>query len=146
MPTSMDVAREAGVGIGTVSRVINGNPLVSEATRQRVLAVIERLGYQPSPIARAFGRRRTDKLEVLVPMFAQSFVLEILQGVEDALADTDYALVVRTVEDADQRDRVFQECCVRGRTDGVLVVWMAPTERFVERLDAEQLPAVLLNS
>ena len=85
MPTIMDVAREAGVGIGTVSRVINGNPLVSEATRQRVLAVIERLGYQPSPIARAFGRRRTDKLEVLVPMFAQSFVLEILQGVEDAL-------------------------------------------------------------
>src|SRR5947199_4932207 len=123
MPTIMDVARDAGVGIGTVSRVINNSPLVSEAMRQRVLAVIERLGYQPSPIARAFGRRRTDKLDVLVPLFAQSFVLEILRGVEDSLADTDYALIVRTVQDAGERDRVFQECCVRGRTDGAFLVW-----------------------
>src|SRR6266852_4157741 len=142
MPTIMDVARAARVGIGTVSRVINDSPLVSAATRQRVLEVIERLGYQPSPIARAFGRRRTDKLEVLVPLFAQSFVLEILRGVEDALADTDFALIVRPVDGADERDRVFQECCVRGHTDGALVVWMAPTETFVQRLDAEQFPAV----
>src|SRR5947207_1553269 len=146
MPTIMDVAREAGVGIGTVSRVINSSPLVSEAMRQRVLAVIERLGYQPSPVARAFGRRRTDKLEVLVPLFAQSFVLEIMRGIDDALADTDCALIVRTAEDARQRDDVFSECCVRGRTDGALVIWMAPTDHFVQRLDVEQFPAVLLNS
>jgi LacI family repressor for deo operon, udp, cdd, tsx, nupC, and nupG len=146
MPTITDVAREAGVGIGTVSRVINGSPLVAEATRERVLAVIRRLGYQPSPIARAFGRRRTDKLEVLVPLFAQSFVLEILQGIEDALADTDYALIIRTVDGGDDRDRVFQDCCVRGQADGVLVVWMAPTEDFVGRMSAESFPAVLLNS
>jgi DNA-binding LacI/PurR family transcriptional regulator len=146
MPTIMDVAREAAVGIGTVSRVINGSALVSAATRQRVLAAIERLGYQPSPIARAFGRRRTDKLEVLVPLFAQSFVLEILRGIEDALAETDCALVVRIVEDADAREQVFQECCMRGRADGALLVFVAPTESFVQRLIAEGFPAVLVNS
>lgn len=146
MPTIMDVAREAGVGIGTVSRVINGSPLVSESTRQRVLEVINRLGYQPSPIARAFGRRRTDKMEILVPLFAQSFVLEILRGVEDALAETDYALIVRSVDGADERDRVFQECCVRGQADGALVIWMAPTNSFRQRVEAERFPVVLLNS
>src|ERR1051326_3872352 len=112
MPTIMDVAREAAVGIGTVSRVINGSPLVSAATRQRVLAAIKRLGYEPSPIARAFGRRRTDKLEVLVPLYAQSFVLEIIRGIEDALSETDCALVVRTVQDGVAREHLFKECCV----------------------------------
>jgi DNA-binding LacI/PurR family transcriptional regulator len=146
MPTIMDVAREAAVGIGTVSRVINGSPLVSAATRQRVLDAIKRLGYEPSPIARAFGRRRTDKLEVLVPLYARSFVLEIIRGIEDALAETDCALVVRIVEDAVARERVFDECCVRGRADGALLVFMAPTETFVQRLIADGFPAVLLNS
>ena len=57
-PTINDVARAAGVGIGTVSRVLNDNPFVKEATRQRVLAAVERLGYRASPAARAFGRRQ----------------------------------------------------------------------------------------
>jgi DNA-binding LacI/PurR family transcriptional regulator len=146
MPTIMDVARLAGVGIGTVSRVLNGSPLVSAVTRQRVLAAIERLGYRPSPIARAFGRRRTAKLELLVPLVAQSFVLEVLRGIEDALADTDYTLLLRTVESVEQRDQIFDECCTRGRADGVVIVWMPPTERFVLRLSAEAFPAVLLNA
>src|ERR687885_738116 len=97
MPTISDVARAAGVGIGTVSRVLNRSELVSAATRQRVLEAIERLGHQPSPI-------------------------------EQALADTDYTLLVRTVIDAEDRDRVFEACCRRGRADAALLVWLPPTE------------------
>ena len=146
MPTIMDVAREAGVGIGTVSRVLNGSPLVSELTRERVLRAMDRLGYQPSPIARAFGRRRTDKLEVLVPVFAQSFVLEILRGIQDALAETEYTLLIRTIGSAEEREQVFAECCLRGRSEGVILVWLTPTESLIERLLAERFPAVLLNT
>src|SRR5438132_6521465 len=146
MPTIVDVAREAGVGIGTVWRVLNGSPLVSPATRQRVLEAMERLGYQPNPIARAFGRRRTDKLEVLAPAFAHGFLLEVLRGIQDALVDSDYAEVIRIAEDAGERQRLYEECCVHGRADGVLVVWMAVTDAFAHRLAAESLPCVLVNA
>jgi LacI family transcriptional regulator/LacI family repressor for deo operon, udp, cdd, tsx, nupC, and nupG len=134
------------VGIGTVSRVLNRSPLVSDDTRRRVLAAIERLGYEPSPIARAFGRRRTDKLEVLIPLFAHGFVLEILRGIQDALVDTDYTLLIRTAEDARERERLYQECCGRGRAVAALVVWMAATEQLVERVQAASFPAVLINA
>src|ERR671933_621378 len=97
MPTIADVAREAGVGIGTVSRVLNGSPLVSEATRQRVRAAMARLAYQPSPVARAFGRRRAGTLELLVPLYARGVLLDTLRGIEDVLGETDYTLLVRTV-------------------------------------------------
>ncbi len=146
MVTISDVARAAGVGIGTVSRVINRSPLVSQATRQRVQQAIERLGYQPSPIARAFGGRRTHKLEVLVPRFAAPFCLELLRGIEDALIDTDYAVLLRSMDSVSDRDRAFETCCHRGRADGVLLAWTPPTEVFVQRLQAEELPAVLLNA
>ena len=51
MVTISDVAARAGVGAGTVSRVLNGSPRVSEATRTRVLATIHELGYRPNPLA-----------------------------------------------------------------------------------------------
>lgn len=146
MATITDVAREAGVGIGTVSRVLNDSPLVSHATRHRVLEAIERLGYQPSPIARAFGRRRTEKLEVLIPAFAHPFVLDIILGIQDALADSDLTMLIRTIGGADERERVFDECCLRNRSDGVLVVWMPPSDAFVERVQADKVRAVLVNA
>jgi len=145
-PTISDVAREAGVGIGTVSRVLNGNPFVKEATRQRVLAAVDRLGYRPSPTARAFGRRRTHILEMLVPVFARGFFLEVVRGVESALARSPYTLLLRTVADADDRERVFGECCRRTSSDGVLIVWLAPTEQFIQRVLDEGLLAVLMNA
>lgn len=145
-PTIADVARDAGVGIGTVSRVINHSPLVSQLTRQRVLAAIERLGYRPSGVARAFGGRRTYKLEVLVPLFAAPFFLEILSGLEDVLGDTDYTIVFHTVADARERERVLDACCQPGRADGVLVIWMPPTEAFLARVVEAALPTTLLNA
>jgi LacI family transcriptional regulator len=145
LPTIHDVARAAGVGIGTVSRVLNRSELVSAATRQRVLDAIERLGYSPSPIARAFGRRRTDKLDVLIPAYAQAFLVEILRGIEAALVDTDCTLLVRAIVDADDRDRAFEACCVKGRADGALLVWMPASDSLARRVVEEHFPVLLLN-
>ena len=68
MPTIQDVAREAGVGIGTVSRVLSDSPNVAEETRRRVQDAIDRLAFRPTPAARALRRKRTDTLEVVVPL------------------------------------------------------------------------------
>jgi DNA-binding LacI/PurR family transcriptional regulator len=141
----MDVARLAGVGVGTVSRVLNGSSLVSAATRQRVTAAIAQLGYQPNPIARAFGGRRTDKLEVLVPTLTAGFALEVLRGIQEVLAETDYSVVLRTIDDAAERELVFADCCQRGRTEGAIVMWMPPTEALARRLAADMFPTVVVN-
>jgi DNA-binding LacI/PurR family transcriptional regulator len=146
MPTIFDVAREAGVGIGTVSRVLNSSPLVSELTRQRVLAAMHRLQYRPNAAARAFGRRRTATLELIVPLYARAFFLDLLRGVQHALAATPYTLVVHTVGSPQERARVLNECCVRASADGALLVWLTPTEAFVERVVATGFPVVLLNA
>ena len=71
MSTIAEVAKGAGVGVGTVSRVLNDSPGVRPATRQRVLATIDDLGYRPNRAARALAGGRTRTIGVLAPFFTQ---------------------------------------------------------------------------
>ena len=145
MATIQDVAREAGVGVGTVSRVLAGGRLVSPGARARVEDAMRRLGYRANPIARALRRGRTQTLEVVVPLFTPYFFIEVLRGIEAALGPTDYALVIRTVERAADRDRAFLDPGAAGRAEGVVIVSLAPTRALVRRLRAGRRPAVLVD-
>ena len=146
MPTIRDLAQEAGVGIGTASRVLSGSPRVAAETRARVHAAMERLGYRPSRVARALSKGRTQTLEVMVPLFTRYFYVEVLRGIEAALVDTDYALLIRTIERATDRDRAFEDPCPRGRADGVLIVSLTPTAKLLEQLSLAECRAVLVDS
>src|ERR1051326_6092681 len=139
MVTIQDVAREAGVDVGTASRSLSGNPHVADETRARVLAVADRLGFRPSPIARAFSRGRTQTLEVLVPLVTQHFYVEVLRGIEQALDAAEYSLLIRSIEQRTERDRVLRAAGVRGRVDGALLVSLNPARALIGRMTAAAL-------
>src|SRR5215210_3919228 len=139
------VAEEAGVGVGTVSRVLNGSPAVSDGTRRRVLQAIATLDYQPSPAARALSTGRTYAIGVVAPFFTQPSVIERLRGVSRTLAGADYQLILLDVARADQRRDFFNSVAVRGRIDGVLSISLSPTDREARRLAARGVPIVLLD-
>lgn len=144
-PTIRDVARAAGVGVGTVSRVLSGQPQVAPATRARVEMAIARLGYHPNAAARALSRQRTDTVEVAVPLVARDFYVEILRGIELALQERGLSFLIRTVEGTVDRDRVFSALAVPGRADGSIVVSQIPPPDVVRRLTAERMSAVLVD-
>jgi len=95
--TITDVARDAGVSVATVSKVINGRYGVAQATSTRVMEVIDRLGYESSLVARSLRSHRTHVLGILVAEF-EPFSAEILKGAAAALADSDsgYELLAYT--------------------------------------------------
>ncbi|MET0297790.1 MAG: LacI family DNA-binding transcriptional regulator [Microbacterium sp.] len=90
--TIHDVAQAAGVSVATVSKAVNGRYGVAEATVARVLAEVERLGYESSLVASSMRSRRTGVIGVLVPAF-EPFSAEILKGVGAALRDSPYDLL-----------------------------------------------------
>ena len=143
--TIAKVAARAGVGVGTVSRVLNGSPSVSEETRHRVLEAIAALDYQPSAVARALSTGRAHAIGVVAPFFTDSSVIERLRGVSRTLAGAGYGLILLDVERVEQRREFFKSLAVRGRIDGVLSISLAPTEREVRRLEMAKLPIVLLD-
>jgi LacI family transcriptional regulator len=96
-PTINDVARIAGVSKKTVSRVINRSPLLNQATREKVEGVIAGLGYVPNPQARALALRRNFLIGLIHDNPNAQMVLNVQQGILEAIRDTEFALVVRPV-------------------------------------------------
>ena len=144
--TIHDVALEAGVGIGTVSRVVNNSPRVKPATRERVLAAIDKLQYKPDPIARSMISKRTNSLGVIVPFFTRPFFMEVLRGVEMVSARLGRELVLYNVETDAQRDRYFTELPMHRKVDGVLIVSLPPDDEVSFRLKNSGLPVVLIDA
>jgi DNA-binding LacI/PurR family transcriptional regulator len=133
------------VGVGTVSRVLNGSPSVRQDTRRRVLEAIATLDYQPSAVARALSTGRSHAVGVVAPFFTQPSVVERLRGMSRALSESRHQLILIDVERPEQRRDVFRSASVRGRYDALLAVSLAPTESEARRLEAARVPLVLID-
>ena len=144
--TIHDVALEAGVGIGTVSRVVNNSPRVKPATRERVLAAIDKLQYKPDPIARSLVSKRTNYIGVIVPFFTRPFFMEVLRGVEAVSARLGRELVLYNVETDAQRDRYFSDLSMHRKVDGLLIVSLTPDDAVSRRFRDSGLPVVLIDA
>lgn len=144
--TIHDVARLAGVGIGTVSRVLNQHPSVRPATRERVLAVIGQLQFKPNPIARSMISKRTNSVGVIVPFFTRPFHIEVLQGVQSALTREDKEMVLYSVENDTQRDHYFSEVPMHRKVDGLLIISLPPADNVCRRFQDRNLPVVLVDA
>ena len=145
MVTISDVAARAGVGAGTVSRVLNGSPKVSPGTRTRVLEAMSALDYRPNPLAQRLSRGRCQTLGVVVPFFTHASAVERLRGVVAALDGSRYDLVLFNVEAPMHRDEHFASITKGGRADGILVLSLQPPARDLARLVESGMPIVLVD-
>ncbi len=144
--TIRDVAQRAGVSLATVSRALNGSPLVSEATKQRIVAVAEELDFAPSLSARRLSLGKTQTITVLTSFLTRPQAAERLRGIDAALADSEFDLLIYNVETVEKRNQYFQTLPLRQRTDGVLVVSLPPSEDDVERLERSGVPIVFIDA
>jgi LacI family transcriptional regulator len=141
-----DVAARAGVGVATVSRVVNGHPNVSVGTRERVLTAIRDLDYRPSPVARNLSLQRTLVIGLIVPFLTSPSAVERVRGVVEALEGSEYDLTLFDVESPDRQRRAFDVLGGGGRADGLLVVSLVPPNEELARLDAARMPCVLVDA
>lgn len=146
MPTIGDVAAHAGVGQGTVSRVLNGSPKVRDATRARVLQAIEILDYRPNPLARGLSLGRCQTVGVVVPFFTHASAVERLRGVAAALDQSRYDIVLFNVESPVHRDEHLRSLTGRDRADGLLIMSLPAPPSDIARLTSAGVPVVLVDS
>jgi DNA-binding LacI/PurR family transcriptional regulator len=146
-PTLEQVAARAGVGRGTVSRVINGSPLVSPESKAAVERAIADLGYVPNRAARALAANRNDAIALVVPetetkLFAEPYFSDIIRGVDAGLADTDMQLLLTLSRTPKERKRLTQFLTAH-RVDGVLLVSVHENDPLPDLLEHIKMPAVL---
>lgn len=130
--TIHDVARAAGVSVSTVSRVLNGKDDVAPETFQKVQAVIAELGYASSLAARSMRSRRTGVVGLILPDLEDPFCIQVLKGINHAIADFDYDLIAYSsrsirVHSKAEREQYYVSLLNGSLTDGIILVTPAAT-------------------
>lgn len=142
-PDIRDVAEAAGVSIATVSRVLSGRGSTAAATRERVRAVAERLGYRPDETGRALRTRRTGAVALMISSVENSFYATVANAIEQQLTALGHVtLFGNTNEDPELQDRFLEEVTARG-VSAILMLCAVSSDRIVS-LAARQ-PCILLN-
>ncbi|MEU5091565.1 LacI family DNA-binding transcriptional regulator [Streptomyces sp. NPDC021356] len=146
-PTLNAVAARAGVGRGTVSRVINGSPKVSDRSRAAVEQAIAELGYVPNRAARSLVTRRTDSVALVVPeaetrLFSEPYFSGIIRGVSTGLASAGMQLLLVLARDEKEYARLATYLSAQ-RVDGVLMMAVHSEDTLPDRLEELSVPTVL---
>ena len=143
--TIKDVAKLAGVSISTVSRVINDSKPVTDEVKQRVLDVIKETGYVPNPLARSLVTKKSKLIGVIVPEVSDSFVNEILNGIEAVAKMYDYdILLVNTYSDKQQEIDSIRLLKTK-QVEGIVMVSWILDEDHVNYMKESRIPAVYIS-
>ncbi len=145
-PTISDVAAAAGVSTATVSRALSGSTRVAPATRQKVLAIVAELGYQPSAIARSLRQQTTTVFGVIVTDITNPFYAELVLGAEEAALDLGRSVLLCNAAGDPEREGLYLDVLTEHRVDGLIVASEALSNRYRERLADFPVPVVLVNT
>jgi LacI family transcriptional regulator len=143
--TILDVAREAGVSFGTVSRVLNEDKHVREETRERVQRAIGRLGFVANRHARILAGGKSGTVGVLVPDLGTEYIGEIMRGADAELALGGYGIILYTTHRNAKREAEYVAVCLQGMVDGLLLVLPRNPSDFVGSLIRRKFPFVFID-
>jgi DNA-binding LacI/PurR family transcriptional regulator len=144
--TIYDVARVAGVGISTVSRVLNENANVSPQTRHKVLEAIEALGYKPNIMARNLSRSHVRSVGVVLSYLTNPFQVAVLQGIERTLSQAEVDLIIFSLDSQDRCHTLLENLSEGRRSDGLIVVSFSLPPTSFARFQRYNIPVVVTDN
>jgi LacI family transcriptional regulator len=141
--TIYDVAREAGVSMATVSRVVNNNPNVKPQTRKKVFEAIERLGYRPNAVARGLASKKTTTVGVVIPDISNSIFAEVARGIEDIANMYHYNIILCNADKKKEKEIRVINTLLEKQVDGLLFMGGVVTEEHIQAFSTSSVPVVL---
>ncbi|CAG1016827.1 HTH-type transcriptional regulator DegA [Anaerolineales bacterium] len=145
MPILLDIAKRAGVAPITVSRVINNSGYVSQATRERVEAVVKELGYVPNTIARGLRSKRTHTLALVVTDITNPYFTSMARGVEDVAEANNYTVIYCNTDESETKEKKYANMLAQRRVDGVLLVPSCGNANTIKFFEANHINVVVLD-
>jgi len=143
--TMKDIARDLGVSVVTVSKVLRNHSDIGDETRKRVLRRMKELNYQPNPAARTLVTGRTNLIGLIVPDLVHPFFAEVAKGISQRLRSQEYSLIIASSEDdANLESREIEQMLAR-RVDALILASTQSKAETVRRIQDQKLPFVLLD-
>lgn len=145
MSSIREVAKQAGVSLGTVSNVLNHPEIVAEETRQRVQAVIETLGFVRNGSAHQLRAGHSRHLGLVVLDVTNPFFTEVARGVEDAANEAGYVVILCNSDDSQQKESRYLRVLEEQRPAGILITPVLNDVSYLQRLREQDIAVVLLD-
>ena len=143
-PTISDVAKQSGVSTATVSRIINGQSGYTEETRQKVLNIIQEMGYRPNAVARGLVKKRTNTIGVLLPSLSSRLASALLKGIESSAHQLDYSVIICDTESNGKRTVEYLDVLSEKQIDGIIITSEWLKDVFEEAIVKMKIPVVLV--
>lgn len=144
LPTIYDIAEIAKVSITTVSRVLNAPLKVSSKTREKVMNAVKKLNYIPHADAAARARKDFKRIGILVPFFTAPSFVQRISAVTEAIASSEYELIIYAVETEEQLVSYLQMLPVSRRIDGLIIMALPISDLDAKRIINSNLTTVCL--
>jgi DNA-binding LacI/PurR family transcriptional regulator len=141
--TIYDIAREAGVSIATVSKVINSKGKISLEKRNEIMEIMNRLNYQPSVIASALTGKHTYTIGLLIPDIANPFFAEVARAVEERGHQLGYSVIICGTDNRDERIEQYISVLRQKRVDGIIIGTGIGDPAILRELSAS-MPTVII--
>ena len=140
--TIYDVAREAGVSMATVSRVVNGNPNVKPSTRKKVSDVIERLNYRPNAVARGLASKKTTTVGVITPSITNLFFSSLARGIDDIATMYKYNIILANSDDTKEKEITVFHNLLAKQVDGIIFMGYDVNDQLRQEIENASTPVV----
>jgi DNA-binding LacI/PurR family transcriptional regulator len=150
-PTIADIAARAGVTKAAVSFALNGQPGVSDATRERILAIAQEVGFQPSSAARALTAGRAGAFGLIIDRPArmlgvEPFFMQLLSGIQADLTTHHVTLQFTTAEDPGDEIALYRRWWAQRQVDGAFVYDLQRDDHRIAVIEGLRMPAVVIGS
>lgn len=140
--TIYDVAREAGVSMATVSRVVNGNPNVKPSTRKKVSDVIDRLDYRPNAVARGLASKKTTTVGVIIPNVTNLFFSSLARGIDDIASMYKYNIILANSDENSEKEVQVFNTLLSKQVDGIIFMGHNVSDAIKKEINRTNTPVV----
>lgn len=121
MATLKDVARESGLSVGTVSRVLNNRGYINEQTRAKVYEVMKQLNYQPNEMARSLSKQKNNTIGLIVPHIMHPYFAKLISCIEAAAYKNKFKILLFNSKGKEEKEDEFIEMCKSNRVAGIIL-------------------------
>lgn len=144
--TIYDVARESGVSMATVSRVLNGNSNVRQATKEKVLKVIDNLDYRPNAVARGLASKKTTTVGVIIPDVTDGYFSSLARGIDDIATMYKYNIILANSDDNPDKEASVLNTLLSKQVDGIIFMGNEINDDLRADFKRSDCPIVLAGS
>jgi LacI family transcriptional regulator len=128
--TIHDIAKELDITASTVSRALKDHPRISDSTKKSVIAMAEKMNYQPNSIAAALRRGTSNLIGVIIPTIDRNFFASVVRGVEDVLNGTSYNVIICQSNDSLEKEKSNIKALLEAQVDGIFASYAKETTNF----------------